>query len=187
MTSFQIHASYNKNENVSEVKPIITNTINVTNAIGENDISAETSTETPSTSSNILPAKTFLKNQFRVREKMIDDQNKSKFESQLLSITLAVLTSQDKVLMNNIIDQSGEIILALADLKKLIQTLTGEEDIEITTDEHPLAIGCFKGKKLPIWKPIRKIIVNQLDFQISWNQLYVLMNTYKISLEKVVE
>lgn len=186
MSSFNISASYSKHEHSSEVKPSITNTVNVINKMASDDVvdesKREQSTEpiVPSIP-KILPPKNILLNRL-----VVDENARNTFEKRLLGICLAVLSSNDKVLLNNIIDLSGNIILTMTDLKELITLATGVSEVVITVGEHPLQVGCLKSKKLPIWVPVTKIIVNSQDFYVGYNRIHTMFAEYRITLEKVI-
>ncbi|MPN19230.1 hypothetical protein SDC9_166596 [bioreactor metagenome] len=100
-------------------------------------------------------------------------------------ICLSVLSSDDKVLINNVIDITGNIILSIKDLGELISLTTNSTDVSITVGEHDSQCGCFLNK-LPIWVPISKIIVNGTDFYVEYNKIHTMFSEYHISLEKVI-
>ena len=197
MHSMNLNAAYTKKEQTSELNPVITNTVSV-------------NTYAPGTSKVLLPPKHVLA---RAADEAVADEpvvevstsmsstdktdvpvtsvadlsttDKAAFEHKLLSVCISVLSAQDKTLLNNIIDQTGDIILAAPDLTQLITIATGasEESIRFIPDDRVRA-GCFS--KLPVWTRINKIIVNESDFEICYNKTYVMFATYRISLEKVI-
>lgn len=194
MNSFSISASYTKNEHSSEMKPAISNTVNVSNTITPTSSSSTTDTKIepiveistdvkPAVeTSKILPPKNILKSANVITNNKVLNE-RSEFERKLLSVCLHVLSSQNKTLINNIIDVSGDIILAHDDLIELIKIATGESKISFMLDDRARS-GCLK--KLPIWSPIVKIIVADTDFEICYNKIYVMFAEYKVSLKKVV-
>lgn len=201
MHSMNLNAAYTKKEQTSELNPVITNTVSV-------------NTYAPGTSKALLPPKHVLARAAdaptpplgRPDEPVVEvstsvsstdvkstdvpvadlsNTDKAAFEHKLLSVCISVLSAQDKTLLNNIIDQTGDIILAAPDLTQLIAIATGasEESIRFIPDDRVRA-GCFS--KLPVWTRINKIIVNESDFEICYNKTYVMFATYRISLEKVI-
>lgn len=184
MSSFTISANYNKNEHSSEMKPTITNTVNVTNKVGtDGDKIDATATESSTLPAKILPPKNIL----MARQPLIDETKRIAFEHRLLEIFRYLLTRQNKVLVNNILELGDEVLLALQDLKEVIGIATGESEIEVIVGESPVSVGCLKGFKVPFWSPITRIIVCGLDFEIGYNRIYnMLVETYGVSLTKVV-
>lgn len=191
MHSMNLNAAYTKKEQTSELNPVITNTVSV-------------NTYAPGTSKALLPPKHVLARAADETEPVVElstsmnstdvkpvsvadlsTTDKAAFEHKLLSVCISVLSAQDKTLLNNIIDQTGDIILSAPDLTQLIAIATGvsEENIRFIPDDRVRA-GCFS--KLPVWTRINKIIVNESDFEICYNKTYVMFATYRISLEKVV-
>jgi hypothetical protein len=195
---FNISSNYNKTELTTSIKPSITNTVNVINKTTEKtsveipdypeipEIKVEGSTVLPSApptnsiQSKILPPKNLL----MVRG-FVDESARTAFEKRLLSICLSVLSSDDKVLLNNVIDISGNIILSIKDLGELISLITNSTDVNITVGDHDVQCGCLL-KKLPIWKPITKIIVNGVDFYVGYNKIHTMFSEYHITLDKVI-
>lgn len=181
MSNFSIQASYTKKEQSSEVSPTISNTVTVSNTITPTETTTELIEPQTIVRSKILPPKHVLEAKKTIE--MDAPQDKPTFERKLLSICLHVLSSQDKTLINNIIDVTGDIILAQDDLIELIKIATGESKVKFIIDDRTLP-GCLR--KIPIWKPISKIIVNDSDFEICYNKTYVMFAEYKVSLKKVV-
>jgi hypothetical protein len=199
MSAFNISSNYNKTELTTSIKPSITNTVNVINKASEKinveipeypeipDIKVEdanvVASAPPSNAikSKILPPKNLL-----MTRGFIDESIRTAFEKRLLSICLSVLSTNDKVLVNNIIDISGDIILSMKDLKELITLTTKSTDINIVLGEHDLHGCCSALEKLPIWFPITKIIVNGTDFYVEYNKIHTMFSEYHITLEKVI-
>lgn len=138
----------------------------------------------PSTQSSgvVIPRRASLTGKIGVA---INEERRNAFEKRLLGICLAVLSGNDKVLINNIIDTTGDIILAEPDLKELIALITGSDNIQIITGDRFVKIGCIRGK-LPIWVPVIKIVVNDQDFYVAYNRIHTMFAEYRITLEKVV-
>jgi len=209
MTTFAVSASYTKKEMSSELKPVINNTVNV-NGVSIQETPKETNITIPK-----LPPKESIKGRkFALDEPLVDistdvnvdgettEMSESDretptpkpnpiphihaFERRLLSIALAILSSQDKVLMNNIIDQSGDIILSFLDLREIIQLATGKDNVIIKTEDPMVKCGCIGKVKMPFSSKISSIRVDDLDFHVKYNRIYNTFSAYKISLTHVV-
>ena len=179
MNPISITASYNKNEHSSEMKPTITNTVSITNSIGDKTITEDIIEPSPCLIK--LPPKSSLK-----VGSGIDEDKRTAFEKRLLGIYTYVLSTNDKVLLNNIIDITGDIILAKADLIELIKIITGADDVSIVTGDRSVKMSCLNSKKIPLWVPVSKIIVNSQDFYVGYNRIHTMFAEYKITLEKVI-
>jgi hypothetical protein len=101
-----------------------------------------------------------------------------------LSIWGYLLTANDKVLLTNILDQSGDVILAVEDLKDLIRIATDCMQVEIETG--PLEVRCCAGSAKIIPVSIELIKVDGVDFEYRYNRIYNIFGEYKISLDKTV-
>ncbi len=199
MNPISIKASYNKNEHSSEMKPTITNSVSVTNNIGANGDSSfpRKGSGTGGNSDEIkpeivaselnpmvkIPTKAALAEKVGVS---IDEDRRTLFEKRLLGICLAVLSENNKVLINNIIDITGDIILSKLDLVELISIITGSTDVSIVTGDRSVKMSCLNSKKIPLWVPVAKIIVNNQDFYVAYNRIHTMFADYKITLEKVI-
>ncbi len=199
MNPISIKASYNKNEHSSEMKPTITNSVSVTNNIGVNggdeikpEIVARASASDETGRTIIvselnpmvkIPTKAALAEKVGVS---IDEDKRTLFEKRLLGICLAVLSENNKVLINNIIDITGDIILSKLDLVELISIITGSADVSIVTGDRSVKMSCLNSKKIPLWVPVAKIIVNNQDFYVAYNRIHTMFADYKITLEKVI-
>lgn len=181
MNPISITASYNKNEHSSEMKPTITNTVSITNSIGDKTITEDIIDSSPVNPLIKLPPKSSLK-----VGSGIDEDKRTAFEKRLLGIYTYVLSTNDKVLLNNIIDITGDIILAKADLIELIKIITGADDVSIVTGDRSVKMSCLNSKKIPLWVPVSKIIVNSQDFYVGYNRIHTMFAEYKITLEKVI-
>ena len=144
--------------------------------------SSEPSLETPSDSTNTLTC-------CRLTCVQSNDPCRILFERKLLGITLSALSGQDITLINNMVDKTGEIILAKGDLVDLIKILTKADDIQLITSDHPISSGCLCLCKieLPMWKNVHRILVNKVDFEICYNSVFSLFSEYKVTLSKVIE
>jgi len=189
MNPISIKASYNKNEHSSEMKPTITNSVSVTNNIGVNGGgNSDDETEKTIIASELnpmvkIPTKAALAEKVGVS---IDEDRRTLFEKRLLGICLAVLSENNKVLINNIIDITGDIILSKLDLIELISIITGSTDVSIVTGDRSVKMSCLNSKKIPLWVPVAKIIVNNQDFYVAYNRIHTMFADYKITLEKVI-
>ena len=196
MSKLSINASYTKNEHSSDIKPSISNTVNVVNSIGKREadegvldqpaieITTEGLTPSPLNPLIKLPTRAEL---VAKAVPSIDETRRIAFEHRLLEICLAVLSSNDKVLIHNIIDTTGDIILSRQDLKELIQIITGSEDVQIIEGERAIKMSCLTSKKIGalIPVPVSKIVVNNQDFYVAYNRMHTMFAEYKLTLEKV--
>jgi len=187
MNPISIKASYNKNEHSSEMKPTITNSVSVTNNIntgGNSDDEIKPEIVTSEINPMVkIPTKAALAEKVGVS---IDEERRTLFEKRLLGICLAVLSENNKVLINNIIDITGDIILSKLDLTELISIITGSADVSIVTGDRSVKMSCLNSKKIPLWVPVAKIIVNNQDFYVAYNRIHTMFADYKITLEKVI-
>jgi len=195
MSGFTLKASYNKKENAADVSPVINNTVNVTGGITVRDSPSETNISVPK-----LPTKEALKartipsitiNDEEIKVSTIGETEEistdiRSFESRLLSIYAYILSSQDRVLISNVVDKTGEIILTEDDLFELIQLATGKTNVQIYVEEPTVKCGCLGEVKTPFSSKITNIQIDNIDFKIAFNRIYNMFSQYKVSLHKVV-
>lgn len=191
MTSFAVQASYTKKEQTTELKPTFTNTVTV-NGVSLLETSDGVAIKLPSKEDikkRTIEPKVVINDEVsdesEIEDRIIDVHN---FERKLLSITLSVLSSRDKQLIQNIVDRSGEIILSRTDLTELIKIATGKsaDDIFIEIDESVTESGCLRLCKPILIYDILKIQIDGHDFNVKCNKIYNAFARYKVSMTKVV-
>lgn len=117
--------------------------------------------------------------------------NNVEFIKKLNSILTSTLVDDNKMLLANILDDTGKIILSGQNLCELISVMLSTDEMEITPSQIVISYqeniisSCLKVKISP-FKGIINIKVDNQDFHNVQNEAYnVLTDKYKISLTSV--
>ncbi len=202
--NFQASLSYNKQVDHTEIRPSIANNVIINGGGGKGSDNAEPTVSVSSsasldrelvkprvplirinkpTSTETDPSPTpALTEQDPLPITRTDDEPASQIVEHKLLQVLVGLFSQDITLIKNVIEPSEGIILTKTDLVDLIQTITGEQNVEIISE--PPHVKCFE--KLKMWDIITRIKVNNLDFHVEYNHQYNQLQQYHISLTKII-
>jgi hypothetical protein len=105
-----------------------------------------------------------------------------RFQLALLKILQNVLAS-DFPLLQNIIEQTKNIILRAVELFEFISLLCSTTQIDIISE--PVLKGCSSSENVLYYK-VERIVVNGFDLMIAFNNVYNTLKTNHISLEHVI-
>ena len=115
----------------------------------------------------------------------------TEFHRKLNEVLINMLTEKDMVLISNIVDRTGKIILTAEDFCAVIAAMLSSgdnvlepEDISISLQEE-ITAKCFKVSISP-FKRVTSIKIDKQDFHTVQNEAYnVLRDVYKISTDLV--
>jgi hypothetical protein len=111
-----------------------------------------------------------------------EESKEVRFQFALLKILQRLLAS-DFALLQNLIEQSKNIILHADELYELISILCGTTKIDIIS--QPVFKGCACSEKLIYYK-IERIVVNGFDLMIAFDDVFNLLRSNNVSLEHVI-
>ena len=199
MNNFKASLSYNKNTSESNVNPVITNNVVISNSsdnekavplvpIIENSSSphrgsgSETHSSISATAPSFLPYPTMTSSTVTTNTTLMtpDEQTITEFEHQLLQILVGLLGSDFKMI-KQVIEPDKKIMLTKADLITLITLLTGTPKVVINSSVPSNC--CLKSAEI---YDVESIIVDGLDFTIDYNRIATLVSSYQISLERII-
>jgi hypothetical protein len=199
-----VSASKNVNSSTSSStsSPIINNTINVSQNSDSTDSTGSTETKKVPLISVMKrekePRATLLQTKVSSATELTDypaissdpsassektetslDERKTEFEKTLLQILIKKFTNE-KQLMQNILDINKNIILSASELCELIKMMVGVEPLFAFEEEGK---SCFA--KIGIYQLVKSIKVNGYDFSVAYNYEYNFFSQYRVSLDKV--
>jgi hypothetical protein len=111
-----------------------------------------------------------------------EESKEVKFQIALLKI-LQRLLSSDFSLLQNLIEQTKNIILHADELYELISILCQTTRIDIIS--QPIFKGCACSEKLIYYK-IERIVVNGYDLMIAFNDVFNMLKSNNVSLDHVI-
>ena len=111
---------------------------------------------------------------------VVSTERRNIFESQLLAILIGKF-QDEKALMKNILDLNKHIILSEEELTQLIGVLI-DGALPIFSYDVDSTSCCTK---IGVYKLIKSIKINGLDFSVAYNREYNFFSQYMISLDRV--
>jgi hypothetical protein len=111
---------------------------------------------------------------------VVSTERRNTFESQLLAILIGKF-QDEKALMKNVLDLNKHIILSEEELTQLIGVLI-DGALPIFSFDVDSTSCCTK---IGVYKLIKSIKINGLDFSVAYNREYNFFSQYMISLDRV--
>jgi hypothetical protein len=160
----------------------MTNTNTNTNTINNNILI--------NTDKNMKPESVLTKSASSPNISRIDTPTNIKvFKETFMNILIGYFKN-NIILLNNLVELSEKIIMKVDDLQLLISILLEIDRSKVMIEVEELEVKCCAKfcSMLPRYRKINDILINnQLSFKVSYNQIYVQLQTvYNISLEFIL-
>jgi hypothetical protein len=109
------------------------------------------------------------------------------FEHDLLQIFMNMISFENRALLSNVFDLSGDILLKESDLYRLLTRLFPSSTVDIIVDNSAEDVRCAWLRKKVLWTPIKSIMIDQVDFEIGFNKLYNYIRNYHVTWTKILK